>query len=368
MGTAVDWTVIVTLVFGGCCSNAWSLGRLLQRSPLVGPALTVAQILVVAVPQLPHFITLHPVPRTTLRLLPALRPRVVPLRRWLIDVLLITAVSLLNNTVFRYRIPLTLHIIFRSGGLAVSMLLGYLRLGRKYSVLQVSSVLLVTLGIVLATLSSRQSTGTVTTSAVAPADYAAGICLLLVGLLLSGWLGMRQEETFRVWGPQWQESLFYTHLLSLPIWSLFLPDIHAGLAAIQESSDLTPLYLYLPPRGGGPLELPGLQGTWTRMLLYRVPTLYWALALNVLSQYACVAGVNRLTTRVSSVAVNLILTARKTISVVINVLYLGEGWNAGLVAGAGMVAGGTILYGLSPAGKGGAPVKTKAEEKKGKAD
>ncbi|EJU03765.1 UAA transporter [Dacryopinax primogenitus] len=336
MSTLLDWSLILTLVFGGS-------------------ALTFLQISFVVLRQLPSFLIFSPFPGTSLPLIPSLKPHKVPLTRWVLDVLLVTLVSMMNNQVFKYRIPLTVQIIFRSGGLAVSLLFGYFIKRRQYSVLQVLSVLLVTLGIILATLSSRPAPSSSPTH-VNPADYASGIALLLGGLFISGILGMRQEETYKRYGPQWQEGLFYTHLLSLPIWMLFLPSIRAGLQAISESKDTTAFYL--PPK------LP-LSPTW------RIKTLYWALALNVLSQYACVAGVNRLTTRVSSVAVNLILTARKTISVVINVLYLGEGWNMELVLGAGMVGAGTVLYGLVP-GKAMAmadvvdAVKEKEKEKMGK--
>ena len=52
-------------------------------------------------------------------------------------------------------------------------------------------------------------------------------------------------------------------------------------------------------------------------------------------------GVNQ---RVSSVSTNLVLTARKAISLCFSVWWFGNGWNAQLGIGAGMVFLGSLLY------------------------
>jgi hypothetical protein len=48
--------------------------------------------------------------------IPRLKPRVVPLRRWIVQVALFLAVSLMNNWAFGLKVPVPIHIIFRSGG------------------------------------------------------------------------------------------------------------------------------------------------------------------------------------------------------------------------------------------------------------
>ena len=58
-------------------------------------------------------------------LLPRLRPRAVPFYRWLVQVALYFSTSLLNNMAFAYDIPMSVHIVFRSGGLVINMILGY---------------------------------------------------------------------------------------------------------------------------------------------------------------------------------------------------------------------------------------------------
>ena len=48
--------------------------------------------------------------------------------------------------------------------------------------------------------------------------------------------------------------------------------------------------------------------------------------------------------RVSSVSTNLVLTTRKALSLCFSVWWFGNGWNAQLGVGAGMVFLGSLLY------------------------
>lgn len=61
-----------------------------------------------------------------------LKKRRIPLSRWTIQVALFLITSLLNNAAFGYHVPMSVHIIFRSGGLIVNMLMGWLIQGRRY--------------------------------------------------------------------------------------------------------------------------------------------------------------------------------------------------------------------------------------------
>ena len=55
-----------------------------------------------------------------------------------------------------------------------------------------------------------------------------------------------------------------------------------------------------------------------------IPHIYLPLVLNTLTQLLCIAGVNRLTTRVSALTVNLVLVIRKAMSLVISVFGVGK--------------------------------------------
>ena len=76
------------------------------------------------------------------------------------------------------------------------------------------------------------------------------------------------------------------------------------------------------------------------------------LGLNVFTQLVCVAGVNRLTSRVSSLTVTLTLAVRKAVSLIVSLTLFGDrGMDLQqrflLFGGAGLVFVGTVLYSMS---------------------
>ncbi|PFH53870.1 hypothetical protein AMATHDRAFT_78650 [Amanita thiersii Skay4041] len=301
------------MVFGGCCTNAWTYEQLLIMSPQIGSALTFSQMLFITTQSLPSFLSF-----TDSRRLPRLKPRTVPLAQWMLQVLMLTASSLLINWAYAYRVPLTVLIVFRSAGLAVSMLLGYLFLNKQYTPLQVLCVAVVSIGVVLATLSRP----VLPSASGATQDdvrlYITGVSMLIMSSILTGILGLLQEITYKTYGPCWKEGVFYTHLLSLPLFVFLSADIKRGISSLLGSNTTTSFVMSLT-----------------------------ILAGNLVSQLVCVSGVNRMTSRVSSVSTNLVLTARKALSLCLSVWWFGNGWNVQLSLGAVMVFLGSICFGLT---------------------
>lgn len=85
-----------------------------------------------------------------------LKPRAIPLVRWLPNIILFFTVNLLNNYAFGYNISVPVHIILRSGGSATTMLIGFLW-GKRYSRVQILSVMMLTVGIIVAAMADAQS-------------------------------------------------------------------------------------------------------------------------------------------------------------------------------------------------------------------
>jgi solute carrier family 35 (UDP-xylose/UDP-N-acetylglucosamine transporter), member B4 len=115
-------------------SNALTLEEITKHYSGVGTLLTFSQFLIVALVALPSHLTFSGGPESTglSRLpYPRLKPRQLPLLPYLAQVALYYGISRLNNAAFAYAIPMTVHIIFRSGGLVVSLLLGWILLGRR---------------------------------------------------------------------------------------------------------------------------------------------------------------------------------------------------------------------------------------------
>jgi len=80
----------------------------------------------------------------------------VPLRRWLVNIVLFFTINVLNNHAFSYDISVPVHIILRSGGSITTIIAGYLY-GKRYSRVQVTSVVLLTIGVITAAYADAQS-------------------------------------------------------------------------------------------------------------------------------------------------------------------------------------------------------------------
>ncbi|KAG1739922.1 UAA transporter [Suillus paluster] len=355
-----DWITTLSLVFGGCCSNAITLEHITSRYPNSGVLITFFQFLIVSLYGLPKQFTfddpqesnMHRTDRMVLRWLPRLKKRKVPLLPYFIQVL--------NNAAFAYHIPMTVHIVFRSGGMIINMILGWMFTKKRfvfrhsifdvYTVRQVASVLVVTAGIIMTTLSaSKPKSGVAAADITDVSLYALGISILALALVLSGFLGLVQDWVFAQYiapsqtqaasdpteQPSWQESMFYLHSLALPLFYFSKDNISAELTSMGSSP---PVFL----SQSGPLA------PYEAGLV--VPAIFFYLLLNTFTQLVCVVGVNRLTGRVSSLTVTLILTVRKAVSVIAE--------RRRIWAGATLVFIGTIAY----------STRSKSKEKREKKD
>ena len=202
------------------------------------------------------------------------------------------------------------------------------------------SVIFVTLGVISTTLSGtkKPKPGINTTSVPGVGDlhqYFTGIALLSVALVLSGLLGIVQDRTYSkfqgVDDTPWKESMFYLHFLSMPMFLSLKGDIMEQFFTLQRTSEISTSSSPFPPL---------------------IPIAYLILGLNVFTQLVCAAGVNRLTSRVSSLTVNLTLVVRKAVSLVISLTLFGnremnQQQRLLLSGGAGLVFIGTILYYIS---------------------
>ncbi|PVF93920.1 UAA transporter [Serendipita vermifera] len=311
----VSYPITLVLVFGGCCSNAWTLEKLLMHDSSIGSALTFLQLSFVVLYSIPGFLHFRQ-DVTIFKYFPRIESPVVPLKTWGVQVIVLLAVNILNNWTFFYKIPLTVQIIFRSSGLAVSMLFGYLFLDRRYSYQQLIAVILVTCGVITATLSRPNS---VSSSAIdqSLSNYFKGLAAMASSLLMGGVLGLLQERTYQEYGPHWKEGLFYTHMFALPLFLLVTNDVASGLSTLTNRA---------------------------KQSNHIVPQLYIDVVLNIITQASCVAGANRLVSTSSSVKTSLLLTARKAVSLIISIVWFGNGWTVSLFVGGGLVAIGTLLY------------------------
>lgn len=332
---ASDMPMILALIFGGCCSNVFALEILVTDAPKSGQLITFGQFLFVAVEGLRNQITWGTYG-------PKLKPTVVPLSNWFFLVTVFFIVSLLNNLALGYNISMPLHIIFRSGGLIVNMILGALILKKRYSLGQVAGVLFVTAGVIWATLDNANTH--TENHPGSTAEFLTGIFLLSVAMILSAGMGLFQEVTYKKYGKQWREGLFYTHFLALPFFLFFYKDLSSQVIAYNKSPlmPIPALMEQVPLLGSVNQLIPDallnlLQSIQMRKL--------WAfLLMNMLTQYVCIAGVNRMTSVATSLTLNLVLNLRKFTSLIFSIIYFDNDFGFGAKMGSVLVFLGTLIY------------------------
>lgn len=153
--------------------------------------------------------------------------------------------------------------------------------------------------------------------------------VLFVAQVLSAVMGLYTEATYRIYGPQWRENLFYSHILSLPLFLPFAPPMVRTLGRMTRSRALEL-----------PLPLGGL------LRVGHIPSQLVYLGINVLTQYACIRGVNLLAAESSALTVTIVLNIRKLISLILSIWLFGNSLAKGTLVGAMVVFGSGGLYSL----------------------
>lgn len=176
-------------------------------------------------------------------------------------------------------------------------------------------------------------------------DFGNGLLVLLVAQFLSAYMGTYTEDTYAIYGANWKESLFYSHFLSLP---LFLPL--AGVLRKQYSRLLStsPLDIKALARSSPTLE--PLLTTIRRspMLTSSIEGLPQGVVfmlVNILTQLACITGVNLLCAKSSAVTVTIVLNIRKLVSFILSTVLFGHQLSGMMILGSTLVFGSGALYG-----------------------
>lgn len=342
------WPLILSLIFGGCCSNVFTLESLVSEQPDSGHLLTATQFLFVSLEGYFHFFHFSRGPQKLF-----LADRKVPLVKWFLPVSLFFAVSLINNYVWVYHISVPVHIIFRSGGTVTTMLAGVL-VGKKYSPKQILSVVILTAGVIVATLASNPGSKGKSSSVIgdenkydsdASWDFAIGVSLLAVAATLSSVQGLVAENIYKQYGKHWRESLFYTHVLSLPFFTIFEGDIVRQFSQIMTSPRVnlipTSLNTYIS-------TVPGLSIIVKKdhffSLFTSPPRRLLILLTNAITQYVCVRGVNNLAGNSTALTVSIVLNIRKFVSLLLSIYLFGNSLPFGTVIGTVFVFLGAGMY------------------------
>lgn len=359
----------LVLIFGGCCSNVYTLEAILTLSSATGTLITCLQFAFITIYTLPSQLTWvipstepEPLQPTQRVWIPRLKRRTVPLEKWAMFAAQFVLINVLNNAAFGYKISLPLHIILRSAGPVASMAVGYLWTGKTYSSRKVFSVLLLFFGVVVAAWSDASSKPTGSEEKPIPGsdtngaflDQAPGFALLTTALLLSAVMGIWSDTLYSQYGRNSkiaEEQLFYGHLLSLPFFLAQYQTLHTQIdtllsaqarSSVHSSSSTVSSLKHLIHKLPQSLQSTILQITKLENLS---PVLVY-LMLNGITQIVCISGVHHLSTQTSALTVSIVLNVRKVVSLLLSIYLFGNNLPVGVLLGAAVVFVGGGLYGL----------------------
>lgn len=176
--------------------------------------------------------------------------------------------------------------------------------------------------------------------------FSIGLIVLFVAQVLSAIMGLYTEETYRQYGPQWKENLFYSHFLSLPLFLPFIPSMTKQFLRLAASPPLSLPWTQAAALEGLPDGLKsGIAGIY-------IPNQLAYLVVNVLTQYACIRGVNLLASTSSALTVTIVLNVRKLVSLLLSIWLFGHNLSAGTLIGATIVFGAGGMYSLDKGPRG----------------
>lgn len=301
------WLNILLQVFGGCCSNVFVLEDLLYNNKLeysLGTLVTFSRFLITSMLSIP------------ISTKGFIRPT-VPVSRWILPVMLYFLTSLLNNLVWQFDITVPMHIIFRSSGTVVTMLVGYFFGNKRYNKHQIMSSMFMTLGTIMATFPEEKSL-----LVEININFLTGILILTIASVISAFMGLYSELIYKQYGNQWHESLFYNHFLALPLFAFVSPTICREFSVVLRSEKVT-------------------------LGAFRVPGQLLRLVVNVLTQFICTKGVNMLAGETSALTVTVVLLVRKFLSLILSVIFYGNTMSTLGIVGSTIVFVGASYYSIS---------------------
>lgn len=152
--------------------------------------------------------------------------------------------------------------------------------------------------------------------------------ILFVAQILSAIMGLYTQSLYAKHGPQWEENLLWSHIFSLMFSVAALPKLRAQYQKLASSK---PLQLKLPVSAFANMGL-------------EIPEQLAYLALNSLTQFFCIQGVNRLAAKSSALGVTVVLNVRKLVSLFLSIWLFGNALPAGVWFGAALVFLGGGFY------------------------
>jgi len=130
-GSFLNIAKAIVMIFGGCMSNVYTLEVLTREDKGCGNLVTFSHMVAISC-----FAAIENFNWSTFQF----KARKIGIQYYMRLVVMFFVVQIANNKAFAFNISLPLHLVFRSGSLMASMLVGAFYLNRRYTRNSVSSI------------------------------------------------------------------------------------------------------------------------------------------------------------------------------------------------------------------------------------
>lgn len=292
----IPFSILMSL--GTCCANVYSFERILQVTLNSNTIITITQSIFILI-SLNLYCILSKKPSFGLKL-----------NNWkhLIPIILQNITAYLTNYAFEFNVSMSTNIILRSTGTVITMIIGSWFYYKKYTKTEVIGAVLIAIGTVIFTLDiqSLSSSSSLHTNEKNNGNQFIGVSLLLLATILSSLTSLHKEKLF-LSKVSWTEAMYFNYLYGLVIYIPLIPKILVEMEGFKKI-----------PKG---------------MLIN-----------NMITQLMCVSFVNILMVRVSALTLNIILLCRRIVSIIISIIYLGDGVSITAFFGVCFVILGAFIY------------------------
>lgn len=179
-------------------------------------------------------------------------------------------------------------------------------------------------------------------------DFAQGLGILLLAQVMSAYMGAYVEDTYQQYGPDWMGNLFYSHFLSLPLFTPLLPTLKEQFAKLEATpypDGLCQRLVITKDELKMVKRFPEWIPMGTCQFFEGKPEGVLYLAANSVMQLLCISGVNLLGAKSSAVTVTIVLNIRKLVSFILSTILFGHELSPKMIAGSALVFGAGALYG-----------------------
>ena len=189
--------------------------------------------------------------------------------------------------------------------------------------------------------------------------WLVGVAILTLVLILQTLLSNYQNWASATYGKAPQEGRFWAHAMSLPAFILTSSDLRSRVVLWSASPATSTV---LAQYGGGAAAAATAAVGWSGglvlraaggllpSLIGRLPIMWTYMLVNVVSQYLCISGVYHLTGWADPLTVNVALTVRKFVSLMLSIWVFNNTFTPWHWGGTVFVFAGAILYGYWSAG------------------